>query len=260
MSQKAKYKEKEWFDVYAPVSFKNEKIGEIIGLETNLQDRTVETLLYDFTNNYDHINCKLKFKVIKVNPQANKCETTLVGHQYTNDYVRSLVGRGATKVTSINNYTTKDDYIYRITTVCVTIRRARSSQQVVIRKIMREVLKKFAEKLDHDKFIRGMIFGEFEGQIKRIAKTIYPLFSATIIKSKLISMPEGGEDKEIGDEDFDIVELDIDRTRKSEIRRSERINVRKYAQQKKRKKQKEDEDEEEDEEQEIKEDEEEEDE
>jgi small subunit ribosomal protein S3Ae len=250
MSQKAKYKEKQWFDVYAPVSFNNEKIGEIIGLETSVLDRTVEALLYDFTDDYDHINCKLRFKVINLNPKANKCETTLVGHQYTNDYVRSLVGRGATKVTSIKNYTTKDEYVYRITVVCVTIRRARSSQQVVIRKIMREVLQKFAEKLDHDKFIRGMIFGEFEGQIKRIAKTIYPLFSCTIIKSKLISMPEGGQDKEVSDEDFDIVELDIDRTRKSEIRRSERINVKKYAQQKAKEEEEEEEEEAEEEEEE----------
>ncbi|TXT62421.1 MAG: 30S ribosomal protein S3Ae [Promethearchaeota archaeon] len=248
---KGKYQEKQWYEVFAPVSFNNEKIGEIIGLENTIMDRTVESLLYDFTDDYDHINCKLRFKIIKVNSQSNQCETTLVGHQYTNDFVRSLVGKGATKVTSINNYTTKDDYTYRITTVCVTIRRARSSQQVVIRKIMREVLKRFASELDHNKFVRGMIFGEFQNQIKRIAKTIYPLFSSTIIKSKLVSMPEGGVDKEVKDEDFEVVELEIDRTRKSEIRRSERINVKKYAYQKtegSKDKEEEEEEEEEDEE------------
>jgi TATA-binding protein-associated factor Taf7 len=97
---------------------------------------------------------------------------------------------------------------------------------------MRKILEEFAKTTEHEKFVRGMIYGEFENQIKRIAKTIYPLSSCTIIKSKLISMPEGGEDREVEDEDFDIVEIDVERSRKSEIRRTERINVKKYAQQK----------------------------
>lgn len=235
MSQKSRstYKEKTWYEVYAPESFDNRKIGEIIGVEGNLMDRTVEALLYNFTNNYDDVNCKLVFKVIDVNSEAETCKTTLTGHSYTTDFTRRMVGKGASKVSSIKNYTTKDDYIYRLTVVCVTIRRARSSQKRVIRKIIREVLKKFAKTLEHEKYITGMIFGEFENQIQRIAKTIFPLFNCKIIKSKLVSMPEGGTDQKVGDDEFEIVELDIERTRKSEIRRTERINVNKYAQQKK---------------------------
>jgi len=251
-TKKADYRSKKWFEVYAPESFDNKKIGEIIGLENNVLDRTVETLLYDFTDNYDDISCKLRFKVINVNTEAQNCYTTLVGHEYTSDYIRSLVGRGATKITTINNFTAKDEYIYRLTTVCVTIRRARSSQQDIIRKIMRKILNEFSKNTEHEKFIRGMIFGEFENQIKRIAKTIYPLSSCTIIKSKLISMPEGGTDKEIKDEEFDIVEIDVERSRKSEIRRSERINVKKYAYEKKKEEEEESEEEsEEDSEEEV---------
>jgi ribosomal protein S3AE len=245
MSQKSTYKEKSWYEVYAPESFNKEKIGEIVGVEGTLMDRTIETLLYNFTNNYDDINCKLIFKVIEVNPEAKTCKTTLTGHQYTTDFTRRMVGKGASKVQSIKNFTTKDEYIYRLTTVCVTIRRARSSQKQVIRKIMREVLNKFAKTTEHEKFVTGMIFGEFENQIQRIAKTIFPLFNCKIIKSKLISMPEGGKDEKVEDEDFDIVELDIERTRKSEIRRTERINVNKYADQKRRRKKEKEESEEE---------------
>jgi len=244
-SKKADYRSKKWFEVFAPESFDNNKIGEIIGLENNVLDRTVETLLYDFTDDYDDISCKLRFKVINVNAEAQNCYTTLVGHEYTSDYVRSLVGRGATKITTINNFTTKDDYVYRLTTVCVTIRRARSSQQNIIRQIMRKILEEFAKNTEHEKFIRGMIYGEFENQIKRIAKTIYPLSSCTIIKSKLISMPEGGKDRAVEEEDFGIVEIDVERSRKSEIRRTERINVKKYAQQKQKTEEEKEEEEEE---------------
>jgi hypothetical protein len=115
--------------------------------------------------------------------------------------------------------------------VCTTIRRARSSQQILIRKIIREIIREFARSLNHEKFITGMIFGEFQNQILRVAKTIYPLSSSTVIKSKLIQVPEGGEDKEFipKDTDFEIVEIDVKRSRKSEIKRTERINVKKLA-------------------------------
>jgi hypothetical protein len=75
-----------------------------------------------------------------------------------------------------------------------------------------------------------MIYGEFQNQIARVAKTLYPLSSATVVKSKLISYPEGVEDKEVESKQFDIVEVDVKRIRKSDIKRTERINVKKFAQ------------------------------
>ena len=44
-------------------------------------------------------------------------------------------------------------------------------------------------------------------------------------------MPEGAKDIEVSpQEEFEIVEVDVKRTRKSEIKRTERINVKKFAQ------------------------------
>jgi hypothetical protein len=95
---------------------------------------------------------------------------------------------------------------------------------------MREILSEFAKSLNHEKFIAGMIYGEFQNQIQRVAKTIYPLTNCVVVKSKLVNFPEGGEDKEIPDDQFEIVEVEVKRSRKSEIRRSERINVKKLTQ------------------------------
>ena len=97
---------------------------------------------------------------------------------------------------------------------------------------MTEILKEFAKSLNHEKFISGMVYGEFARQIQRVAKTIYPLSNSTIIKSKLISMPEGAMDTVYvpREEEFEVIEVDVKRTRKSEIRRTERINVKKLAQ------------------------------
>ena len=239
MSQKAKkkksklrrvsFKDKEWYTVIAPKSFDFKPIGEIIGMENNVTGRTIETLLYDFSNRYEDVSLKLKFKVVQVNQEAKQAQSIFLGHSYTNDYVRSLIGRGSSKIQTIINLTTKDEYVYRLTIICTTINRARSSQQIIIRKIMREILKEFAKTLNHEKFITGMIYKEFTNQIVRIAKTIYPLSNCSVIKCKLVSVPEGGEDTVFvsKDEDFEVVEVDVKRSRKSDIKRTERISVRK---------------------------------
>jgi len=228
-SKKVSFKDKDWYEVFSPRSFDNKSIGEIIGLENNIVGRTLETSLFDFTNNFRDINLKVKFRIVSVNNEAKTCQSVFHGHEFSSDHVRSLIGRGTSKIQTIINLTTKDNFIFRVTTICTTIKRARSSQQIIIRKIMREILKEFAQSLNHEKFVRGMIYGEFQHQIRRIAKTIYPLSSSTVIKSKLISIPEGGEDKLVPDDDFEIVEVDVKRSRKSEMRRTERINVKKLA-------------------------------
>ena len=229
--KKVTFKEKNWYKVISPKSFNFREIGEIIGLPNNIVGRTIEILLFDITGDYSDISLKLKFKVVDFHSEGNTCKSIFWGHQYTNDYIRSLIGRGSSKVQVILNLTTKDKWGFRLTAICTTIKRARSSQQIVIRKIISEILREFAKNLNHEKFINGIIFHEFENQVTRVAKTIYPLSNCTIIKSKVISIPEGGEDKVYvpKEEEFDIVEVEVKRTRKSEIRRTERINVKKLA-------------------------------
>ena len=229
MLRKVSFKDKNWYTIISPKSFNFKPIGEIIGMENNIIGRTIETLLYDFSKKYEDISLKLKFKVVQVNLESKQAKSIFLGHTYTNDYVRSLIGRGSSKIQTIMNLTTKDDYVFRLTIICTTIKRARSSQQIVIRKIMREILKEFAKTLNHEKFITGMIYSEFSNQILRIAKTIYPLSNCSIIKCKLISVPEGGEDQVYitQDEDFEVVEVEVKRSRKSDIKRTERINVKK---------------------------------
>jgi small subunit ribosomal protein S3Ae len=230
--KKVSFKDKNWYSVEASKSFNFKNIGEVLGVEDTLRGRTIEALLFDFTGKYSDISLKLKFRIMEVNSEARKCKSIFIGHQYTNDFIRSLIGRGSTRIQSIINLTTKDGYIFRLTMICTTIKRARSSQQILIRKIIREILREFAKSLNHEKFVAGIIYGEFQNQIQRVAKTIYPLSNAVIIKSKLVSIPEGGKDKEVPDDQFEIVEVDIKRSRKSEIKRSERINVKKLAQSK----------------------------
>lgn len=62
--RRVSFKDKDWYTIIAPKSFNFKPIGEIIGMEGNIIGRTIETLLYDFSNKYEDISLKLKFKVI----------------------------------------------------------------------------------------------------------------------------------------------------------------------------------------------------
>ena len=75
----------------------------------------IETSLYDFTESFKDINLKMKFKVTSINEEASTCQSIFCGHAYSNDYIRSLIGRGTSKVQIILNLTTKDNYVFRVT-------------------------------------------------------------------------------------------------------------------------------------------------
>ncbi|GAH38097.1 unnamed protein product [marine sediment metagenome] len=77
--RKVSFKDKSWFSVIAPKSFDFKPIGEIIGMENNLIGRTIETLLYDFTNSYNDISLKLKFKVVNINTESGSSAIYIFG-------------------------------------------------------------------------------------------------------------------------------------------------------------------------------------
>ena len=209
------WKMKEWYDVYAPKTFKEEFIAQIpSGNPDNLIGRVMGISLYDFTKSYNDASVMLRFKIVKV--IGKRCNTIFWGHELTRDYIRSLIHRGATRIDGIFNFTTADGVTYRVSTFLVTRRRAKKSQQKSIRKIIFDVLTQFANNMTHEKFIQGIIEGKFALNITKIAKTIYPLRECKIRKVKVINVPDNIKDDFIsGDLVFDEISLDLEEHGKS---------------------------------------------
>ncbi len=222
MSQKAKrktrgrgktidsWKTKEWYDVYAPKTFKEEFIAQIPSSSSeSLVGRVLGISLYDFTKSYNDASIMLRFKITKV--IGKRCNTIFWGHELTRDYIRSLIHRGATRIDGIFNFTTADGVTYRVSTFLVTRRRAKKSQQKSIRKIVFDVLTQFAQNMTHEKFIQGIIEGKFAANITKIAKTIYPLRECRIRKVKVINVPDNIKDDFITENlVFDEISLDLE--------------------------------------------------
>ena len=153
----------------------------------NMIGRIIEATLYDITGDFSQQHLKLYFQVTSL--KGTDAETIFKGHEYTGDYLRSLVRRGNTRIDSIVNLTTKGGYNLRVSVVAFSVLRVRKSQILSVRKIMRRILHEKAETLFFDQFVQEAVLGKIASDIYNEAKKIIPLRHTGIRKSKLLSYP-----------------------------------------------------------------------
>lgn len=179
---------KEWYDITSPAYFGGNVIASVpASSKENMMGRTVEATLSDITGDFSQQHLKLYFQVINV--KKREAETIFKGHEYTGDYLRSLVRRGSTRIDSIVNITTKKGYKLRLSVVAFSVLRIRKSQILNVRKVMRQILQEKAESLFFDQIVQEAVLSKIASDIYNEAKKIVPLRHTGIRKSKLISYP-----------------------------------------------------------------------
>ena len=193
MSTKAKHirdkwRGKSWYMMIAPSFFGNIELGSVPAEEEEkLIGRVVEATLYDITGDFSHMYMKLFFQVEEMDGKTAK--TQFKGHEYSRDYLRSLVRRRTTKVDGLFNLTTKDGYKLRIAVSALTLSRIKTSQEKIIRTLMNRIVKEKAAALSLDQFVQEMVLGKIASDIYNEAKKVAPLRHIGIRKSKLVSSP-----------------------------------------------------------------------
>lgn len=181
-----KWRSKAWYTVVAPPYFGNVELGAIPADEQEkLVGRVVETTLYEITGDFAHQYLKIYFQITNV--EGKTARTMFKGHEYSRDYLRSLVRRRTTKVDSIFNVTTKDGYRLRVAVCAFTLSRIKTSQEQAIRKIMTKIVEEKSKALTMDQFIQEMVLGKIASDVYNEAKKIVPLRHVGIRKSKLLT-------------------------------------------------------------------------
>jgi small subunit ribosomal protein S3Ae len=183
-----KWRGKSWYMIVAPPFFGNIELGSVPAEEEKkLIGRVVEATLYDITGDFSHMNMKLFFQVEEMDGKTAK--TQFKGHEYSRDYLRSLVRRRTTKVDGLFNLTTKDGYKLRISVSALTLSRIKTSQEKIIRHLMDRIVKEKAAALTLDQFVQEMVLGKIASDIYNQAKKMAPLRHVGIRKSKLVFTP-----------------------------------------------------------------------
>jgi small subunit ribosomal protein S3Ae len=185
-----KWRAKAWYQVFSPPYFGEINIANIpCDDPSKLIGRVVETTMYDITGDFSHQSTKLYFMITKV--MGMRADTILKGHEYSTDYLRSLVRRGSTRVDGIVNAVTKDGYVTRVSVVAFARDRINSSQQHAVRKIMTSIVQQRASTLSYDQVSHEMVLGKIGSDIYNEAKKISPLRHVGVRKSRLLKIPEG---------------------------------------------------------------------
>ncbi len=183
-----KWRAKEWYSVYTPSYFGEQMVAAIPSEDPKkLIGRVVETTLYDITGDFSHQSTKLYF--LTVSAASDRAETILKRHEYSTDYLRSLVRRGSTRIDGIFTANTTDKYLTRVYTVAFSHGRIQGSQEHAIRQVMGKVVAEKASKLNYSQLCHEMVLGKMGSDVYNEAKKVCPLRHVGVRKSKLLSMP-----------------------------------------------------------------------
>jgi small subunit ribosomal protein S3Ae len=185
---KDKWRDKKWYNVISPPYFGGVELGSIPTDDpAKLVGRIVDSTLYDITNDFAHQYLKMFFRVEEV--EGKTARTVFKGHEYSRDYLRSLVRRRTTRVDGIFNVVTKDNYGLMLAVSVFTLSRIKTSQEQEIRGIMNNIIKEKASNLNFDQFVQELVLGKIASDIYNEAKKISPLRHVGVRKSKLKTKP-----------------------------------------------------------------------
>jgi small subunit ribosomal protein S3Ae len=185
-----KWRAKDWYSIYTPSYFGELNVANVPASDLgSLLGRVIENTLYDVTGDFSHQSTKLHFLVVNV--KSDRADTIMKGHEYSADYLRSLVRRGSSRIDGVFNATSKDGYTTRVSVVAFARGRVKASQEHMIRDHMRKVVEEKAESLTYDQLSHEMVLGKIGSDIYNVAKKIVPLRHVGVRKSKLMVMPAG---------------------------------------------------------------------
>src|SRR5213593_695326 len=183
-----KWRAKEWYSVFTPSYFGEQNVAVIPSEDPKkLIGRVVETTLYDITNDFSHQSTKLYFLVVSVT--GEKCETILKNHEYSTDYLRSLVRRGSTRMDGIFTARTLDNYLTRVYIIAFSHGRIQGSQEHAVRRVMGKIVAEKTQGLTYSQLCHEMVLGKMGSDVYNEAKKVSPLRHVGVRKSKLLSVP-----------------------------------------------------------------------
>ncbi|MDA4111241.1 MAG: 30S ribosomal protein S3ae [Thaumarchaeota archaeon] len=208
---KDKWREKKWVTVLASPGFDRAPIAYVPITSNEIAiGRVIETTLFDISKQDPQQNMliKLHFQITSID--GSTANTVLKGHEYSREYLRSLVRRGASMVNFIRDYKTKDNATVRVYVVAFTIGRINSSRKHEIRLAADNVLKEKAASMFYEQFAQEAVKQNIARELYDNSKDIAKIRHLGVRKIKLIKpgdgMPfiptaPGDEDEETEEED-----------------------------------------------------------
>lgn len=189
---KDKWREKRWLTVLASPGFERAPIAYIPVTSNELAlGRVIETTLFDIFKQDPQQNMLIKLHFQITNVDGNNATTVLKGHEYSREYLRSLVRRGASMVNFIRDYKTMDSAIVRVYVVAFTIGRINSSRKHEIRLVSDGIISERAKSMVYEQFAQESVKQTLSRELYDQCKDIAKIRHLGIRKIKLMKPGEG---------------------------------------------------------------------
>ena len=185
-----KWKMKSWVTVTASPSFGNAPIARVPLTDVEKPTgRVIETTLYDILKqDPQHYAFKLFFQIDKV--EGDTANTVFKGHEYSREFLRSLIRRGSSMSDLIKDYRTKDGYLVRVYCIALSQGKMNSSKKHDLRLIMDRVIAEKAAGMNYEGFVQELVLQKVASDVYNEAKKVTHLRHVGVRKSKLISRPQ----------------------------------------------------------------------
>ena len=188
---KDKWREKRWVTVLASPGFERAQIAYVPVTSNELAiGRVIETTLFDITKQDPQQNMLLKLHFQIAGIDGSIANTVLKGEEYSREYLRSLVRRGASMVNFIRDYKTKDGAIVRVYVVAFTIGRINSSRKHEIRLIADKIIGERSSALSYEQFAQEAVNQSLAREMYDDCKEIAKIRHMGVRKIKLIKPGE----------------------------------------------------------------------
>ena len=188
---KDKWREKRWVTVLASPGFERAQIAYVPVTSNELAiGRVIETTLFDITKQDPQQNMLIKLHFQITGVEGSAATTVLKGEEYSREYLRSLVRRGASMVNFIRDFKTKDGALVRVYVVAFTIGRVNSSRKHEIRLVANRIVGERASALFYEQFAQEAVNQNLAREIYENCKGIAKIRHMGVRKIKLIKPGE----------------------------------------------------------------------
>lgn len=169
-----KPKSKKWIKIVSPKIFNETELGETLTSEpSKVKGKTIITSLASLIGDFSKQHFKLKFVVddVKEGVGSTKIKSLYV----SKSHIVRRIRRGASKVEVIEKIKLKGDKEVVTKTLLVTTFRAHKTQVQLLRKGLRDQIKKSFAKYNLDALVLALCANKIQSELQTKLKKTYPI-------------------------------------------------------------------------------------
>jgi len=184
-----RWKGKDWFVISAPRMFNNIVLAETPAIDSSaIIGRSINVNVSQLTGQASKYYMNLSFRIDAID--GKKASTVFDGYSCTRDYLFHVVRKRTEKVRHVRNVKTKDGWELQVVALLILNRKTEANVKSRIRKIIDEQLDLAAKKNGIDGFIKDVVAGAVQKEMKRLGNKVYPVRFSEVESIEVIKAPK----------------------------------------------------------------------